>query len=231
MNKIRIPILAVICTSIGLTLGASLLNLKVGDRQFALPDAAPLDNWQLTDSEAISTTPQPIEGDQPPLESVTVARRYQYTQGDRQLNLEMRYIPRSYGQIAAIIPAYTSIANQEFISENAADLQRSNQSIGSYNLFTYQNKAYLSTCINPQGQTTADQVAFLTNLRATQSLKDNVLPWAIGNAPLRDRRCLWVHMYVDLDRNQNISEQQAYATLEASLGNLSQWWRSQLQQS
>jgi cyanosortase A-associated protein len=231
MNKIRLPLLAVICTSIVLTLGASVLNLKVGDRQFALSENPSLDDWQLANTEAISTKPQIAAGEEPPSESVTIARRYQYTQGDRSLNVEMRYIPISYGQIVALIPAYTAIGSREFISDTAADLQESNQSIGAYNLFTYQNKAYLSACITPQGQTTADQVTFLANLKATQSLKANLLPWALGKKPLRDRRCLWTHMYMDLGGSQNISEQQAYETLEASLGNLSQWWRSQLQQS
>ncbi|AFY69434.1 hypothetical protein Pse7367_1137 [Thalassoporum mexicanum PCC 7367] len=232
MNKIRLPLLAAICGSIVLVFGASLLNLKVGDRAFKLPEQAPLDGWQLQDSKPISTEPKAIgEEDEPVAETVIIAKHYQYSQGDRRLDLEIRYIANSYGQIPAIIPAYTNIADPEFqeiIGDNMTSLKKSIDGIGSYNLFSYQNKAYLSTCITPYGTIIANQDDFFINLRTSQSLKANLLPWALGQTPLRDRRCVWAHLYINIDPNQNGAEAQAYETLEASLGNLSQWWRSQL---
>ena len=87
-----------------------------------------------------------------------------------------------------------------------------NKDFGSYGLFTKNNSTYLSTCLHPQGK-----VAFTQQHQAelaNNNLHGRILPWILGLSDLRDWRCFWINMSVDLD---SLTEQEAIRLLQNKL--------------
>lgn len=58
---------------------------------------------------------------------------------------------------------------------------------------------------------------------------NNILPWLLGRSEFRDKRCLWTHLSMPLDRN--ISNEETYKTLETVWFDWHDWWRSHYPES
>ena len=90
---------------------------------------------------------------------------------------------------------------------------------GYYGVFTHQNKAYLTTCLRPQGKSvfTAQQLADAAN----ENMSRRILPWLLGTADLRDWSCLWVNMSVSLT---DLTQEEAYRLLQEQWEHWYQSW-------
>jgi cyanosortase A-associated protein len=93
--------------------------------------------------------------------------------------------------------------------------------IGHYGLFSYQDKAYLTACINPRGGTTFTKEQFSDQRNTSMMQFDRILLWLIGKEDLRDWRCLWVNMSTPV---QQSNPQAAYVILQDTWKDWYSWW-------
>lgn len=206
-NNLRISLLAITLSSALLILAKVILypaTSRYTVSAFTFPFVVPLAGWQLLPSVPISSQqehPEYLSG-----------RRYQYIQATVPLTIEMRYLNKTNGEVKNLLKSYTSIPLSPKLHYQ--------EGIGFYGTFIYQQKAYLSSCINPRGGSTVTQSQFNQN-RHTYDVKINrLLPWLLGQAKLEDKRCLWTQLSIPLKS----SSSEAYQTLETAWFTWYQWW-------
>lgn len=225
MEKARIPFLAVIFGSVFFFLGKTILTPIVEKNtvtSFVFPIAIPLPEWQLNKSSPLAAplaeSPAYLSG-----------RHYQYIQNDLTLDIEMRYIVNTKGDVKFFIQNYSSIPP---LPSQLSLVLRQQEGIGFYSLFTYQQRAYLSTCINSRGGSTVTDLQFRQNRDIYDNIfnmrfKERLLPWLQGRGSIRDMRCLWTHMSTPL-KNSSLGD--AYQTLEKEWFSWYEWWRPRFPQ-
>ncbi len=221
MEKLRISLLTVIFGSVFFVLGRSIVTPTSGNSKvtsFVFPTAVPLPKWQLDASRPLAA---PI-AESPNYPS---GRHYQYIQNDLTLDIEMRYLVNTNGDVKYFIHQYSSMPPPP---GQLSQVLRQQEGVGFYNLFAYQQRAYLSTCINSRGGSTVTESQFRLN-RYTYDIRfSRLLAWALGQANFVDGRCLWAHLSIPL---KNSSQTDAYQTLEKAWFDWYQWWRLHFPQS
>jgi len=86
--------------------------------------------------------------------------------------------------------------------------------IGFYEMFSHQGRAYLSACVSPYGNSTVTERQFALNLYERGLNVNRLLPWMLGQAPLLDRRNLWILMSISQPPGTGGTSIKTYATLE-----------------
>lgn len=207
-KNIRISFLAITSIAVLLVLAKSIL-IPAESRQvasaFVFPLAVPLTGWQSLPSSTLNQNTQP---------NYLSGRQYQYTQQNLPLNIEMRYVVNTVGDVKEFVKQTTNIPLSKVV-------QRQQAGIGFYNLFTYQEKAYLSSCINPRGGTTVTDRQFKQNRNTYDLQLNRLLPWLLGEEKLKDNRCLWTHLSIPL---KHTTPDHAYQKLETAFFSWYQWW-------
>lgn len=174
---------------------------------FSFPVTIPLQGWEsLPSSTLVDSSGARI----PPSLS---GRRYQYIKNNLTLNIEMRYFVNTSGEVKNFIKSYESISVSPAI--------RQKEGIGFYGLFTNQDKAYLSACINPHGFSTFTERQFKQNRNVYDLQFNRLLPWLLGQENLKDERCLWTSLSIPLKQS---SPEMAYQNLENAWFSWHQWW-------
>ena len=203
-KKIRISLLATTFGGVLFVLGKSILYPSLSDRiqpSLVFPAAVSLPEWQPLASrplvDQIAESSEYISG-----------RHYRYIQNGFPLDIEMRYLVKTDGNIRLYINKYTNIPSSP---DQPLPILRQQDRIGFYSLFVYQKRAYLSACINPRGGSTVTDYQFRRNRYIYDVRLSRFLPWLLGEADLRDVRCLWAHLSVPLN---NSSPEKAYQVLE-----------------
>lgn len=209
-KNIRLSFLAVTLLGVLLVLAKSIL-IPAEDKQtasaFVFPTAVPLTSWQsLSSNPLITQNPKHI--------NYLSGRQYQYIQNDLPLNIEMRYVVNTVGDVKEFIKQNTQIPLSKVTLRQQAG-------IGFYNLFTAEGKAYLSSCINPRGGTTVTDRQFKQNRNTYDVQINRLLPWLLGQENLKDNRCLWTHLSVPL---KHTTPDHAYQKLETAFFSWYQWW-------
>jgi cyanosortase A-associated protein len=216
-KPLRISLLAVIFGSVLFVLGRSIVANKVDNytaTPSVFPPEVPLPEWEPVASRPLQV--QTKQTNKNP--KFLIGRQYQYIRNGRPLELEMRYIVDTDGDIMFFLQNFTSIPPTAALISNS----HQQEGVGFYSLFVYQGKAYLSTCINPRGSTTVTAQQFIHN-RISQDLKlERVFPWLVGQEQLRDSRCLWANLSIPL---KDSSPQQAYQTLKTTWFSIYPWWQ------
>jgi cyanosortase A-associated protein len=174
---------------------------------FAFPPTVPLQGWQPLTSDPL--------GDATPDRTHYIAgRRYQYIQNELPLAIEMRYFVDTGGEVKEFLKNHTSIS--------VSPVLRQKEEIGFYGVFTHQEQAYLSACINPRGGSTLTARQFKQNRNAYDMQLSRLLPWLLGRENLKDERCLWTHLSIPL---KDSSSEVAYQNLEDAWFSWYQWWQ------
>ena len=150
--KVRILLLTAIFGCGILTLGKSIVHPGSSDRpisSFVFPTAITLPGWQFLSSNSL---------EKPTFENKQYisGRRYRYIQ-KVPLDIEMRYLVNTDGDVKKLLNSYTPIR----FSEQLPLPQQ--QKVGFYSLFVYQERAYLSACINSSGGSTVTDRQFRHN--------------------------------------------------------------------
>lgn len=214
MQKVRIPLLIMIFSSALFVLGKTTLAPVTSNRiatSFIFPTAVPLSQWQSSSSrpltDSIAKGPKSLSGN-----------HYQYIQKGLTLDIEMRYMVKTHGNVKAFIEKYYSLP---LSSGQLTMALRQHEGIGFHNLFTYQQRAYLSTCINSSGGSTVSASQFRRNRLLYDMRLSRLFPWLLSQGSVRDRRCLWAHLSIPL---KNSSPEEAYRILETVWESWYQWW-------
>ncbi|MGL5081615.1 MAG: cyanoexosortase A system-associated protein [Microcoleaceae cyanobacterium] len=212
-KQLRLPLLAFTGSLVFLVLGRVAVVPKVeatAEVSLNFPQDIPLENWQSVKNISPTNFESPLpKADQ----------SYYYQKSTIPLAIEMRLLRSG--------DAEWFIEKKYGIYESSLVL-RQQDGIGSYALFIYRERAYLSTCIVPWGGSTFTREEY-TQSQALKGISwQRVMPWLMGQAPLREQGCLWAHLSVPLE---NLSPEVAYSTLENTWFSWYEWWSFYLSSS
>ncbi|MGI2901983.1 cyanoexosortase A system-associated protein [Tolypothrix sp. VBCCA 56010] len=207
-KQFRLPLLALTFSGVFLVLGKVILFPKAEKSTLTplvFPDAVPLSEWQLNTKYSQPTLTKEHS-------NLIAQKHYQYIQKDQSLNIEMRYV--TIFDVSKLIEEYTSISSSAAV--------RQQDKVGYYGLGVDKGRAYLSACINPQGNSTFTYKQFTQNRSLYDRPTERLLPWLLGKKPIEDKRCLWAHLSIPV---QNSTPEAAYKKLENAWFSWHQWWQ------
>ena len=217
-DKTRIIFLATIFSAIVVTLGKSMKPLPVTypTRKidtYTFPESVALSAWKLAASKSVNAhlvaSPGYISG------NFIAGKQYRYRQNQQLLEIEMRYFRNTNGDLKSFILSQTGELSPVLHQDSAG---------GFYSLYTYQNKAYLSSCINPSGNSTVTSDRFKRNRVIHDTRLQRIIPWLLGQQELHDHRCLWAHLAISLTPDMNLNE--TNHILETVWHDWHDWWRA-----
>lgn len=213
-DRSRTILLATTAIATAFTLVTSILRPEAKLPQiedYTFPESVTLSQWKQSFSKPVNPhlvrSPAYISGD------FIAGKHYRYRQDEKFLDIEMRYFANTNGDLKSFITSQTG--------ELSSVLKDSEK--GFYSLYIHKDKAYLSACINPHGGSTVTSDRFHRNLMIHDTRLGQIVPWLLGQAEFRDKRCLWAHLSTPLDRD---SVDEIYLTLETVWFDWHDWWRS-----
>ncbi len=195
---------------------------------FEFPQTVPMPELQLLDSKQL--TPHTFKNGM-----VANGRQYRYqsnlqpqasTKIDKKaIEIEVRYIisdgVTNLPTVDGLLPIFSKVPAAVLVSST----MKQQPNLGYYSLFVEQERAYFSTCINPQGITTVTGGQFHANSNPNPlsgiAIK-RLLPWLLGQQTLRDSRCVWTVLSTPIDR---ASPDATMKTLETIGVNWIRWWQ------
>ena len=178
LERLRIGLMIALlgCTVLVLSKTSLYPNQRLNTPKILLPITLNLQGWQLEVSE-------PIQEQQPEFQS---GQRYRYLKNGSGIDIEIRHIVNTKGNIKDYLKLYESM------NLSHVPTIRQSEKFGFYGVFIEDNRSYLSACINPRGKSTFTGVQFAHNRNTLDMTPDRIFPWLLGQAELRDDRCLWV---------------------------------------
>ncbi|MEB3336720.1 MAG: cyanoexosortase A system-associated protein [Leptolyngbyaceae bacterium] len=219
--SLRILLLAATFAGAVVVLGKSIFSPPTASntyKPYTFPQTVPLKDWQFVASKPLSNLPvspksSPDDTSKIPYDVSLASQEYRYLRDGLPLTIEMRYIVGTLGDLKNFIRNYTSIRLDSKQSDDRKLFEsiRYQKGVGFYGLFTHQQRAYLSSCINSRGESTVTFEQFLANRNQHDIRWHRFLPVLVGQESLRDRRCLWAHLSVPLNSS---SPEQSYQILE-----------------
>ena len=202
--KIQDMVAVAITVATGLTLVKSVFYPTVKASQvkdFSFPQ-------RILDSEAVKSK---LNSKEDSIKGKLVAAT-QYRNLQPNITIDARYLVDSNGDVKSVV------ANR--ISQLAPALQQNEN--GFYALYSYNDKAYLNACINPNGYTTVTSDRFKRNL-TTSFQTSRLLPWLLGKQDLQDKRCLWSELSADL--KPDLPFDATYSNLETTWLHWVNYWQ------
>ena len=214
----RTRLLAATFTGVCLVTAYSLIDPAAGRHQvasFLFPDTVLLDSWQLVKTEQLTDQRTDLSRR---FDAVKSGKHYSYLKNGIPLEIEIRYVVGTRGNVSSLIGKQTAIPLKVFQSGDWHHVK----GIGFYTLFLHKDRAYLSTCINSRGGSTITSEQFLHN-RYIHDLKYSFLvSWLLGEESPRDLRCLWTHLYTPVNESE---PEVAYRILKTAWLDLYHWWQ------
>jgi cyanosortase A-associated protein len=216
--------LALLCCSAIGVLGLAIVNnpaksnlREVSTQNFPQPTSLP----DLQQIESKSLPEHKFSNNK-----VAIGRQYRYLDRQQQpIDIQVRYITDGVATSPAItnlLPAFTDVPATVLVSANIKE----RSDVGEYSLFVHKDKAYLSTCINPQGITTitGDKFHANSNPNPLKGLPVNrLLPWILGQQTLRDSRCIWTVLSMPIDRTSPDGTMKKLETIGVAW---IRWWQA-----
>ncbi len=222
-------LLLLCCGAIGV-LGNAIVNPPTKSSlraiaPFEFPQNVLLADWQMLESKALA--PHSFKNGM-----VANGRQYRYQPSQppqglpsgTKIDIEVRYITDGVSNLPAVdtmLPIFTKIPATALLKST----MKQDPKLGFYSLFIEQDRAYLSTCINPRGIATVKGDQFNNNTNPNPLLGvpvDRLLPWLMGQQTLRDSRCIWTVLSTPIDRG---SSDATMKTLEIIGVNWIRWWQ------
>lgn len=207
-QQIRSCLLLVTLCSVFAILGKSILEppsaakRAVTPAPLVFPVKVPLAGWQSSGS-------RPLANHVVKHQKYLSGRLYQYRKKGLPITIEMLYVIENSGNVMGFISNYTSIPSSAI--RVSSRTERHQAGVGYYMLFTHQQRAYLTSCINPRGDSTISLPQFQQNRYTYDIQFSSLLRWLFSQENIRDLRCLWVHMSVPLS---TALPEQVYPMLE-----------------
>jgi cyanosortase A-associated protein len=225
-KQIRLPLLAFNLLTAGFVLGKSLLDPRVGQlTPFEFSPQVPLAKWQPVESKRLKPLPAPdTDG-----AILQVGRQYQYRQNDRLLDIEMRYVLRTKGEVNIFLKdrLEKEAKKTETESKNNNKLDAASgykPDVGYYWLLADKERAYLTACINPRGESSFTREQYKHNQDIYDTDFSRLFPSFLGREKWRDDRCLWTYMSMPLAGS---APKETYKLLEEAWFEWNEWWQPQ----
>lgn len=210
-KPVRISLLAVTLAGVLLVAGKLTFYPSKGNNsatQFDFPSTVPLAEWKLQNSAPLKISDT---------SEVKAARKYEYQKSNIALEIEMRYVVGTIGDVESMMKGHT------ILKSSPGKLTLANtQGAGFHGILQQQNRLYLSSCINPRGSATVTAEQFRYNRNTRDWQPNRVLFWLLGRGNIQDRRCLWTQMSVPLDKT---TPENAQKLLENAWVSWYGWWQ------
>jgi cyanosortase A-associated protein len=220
----RTRFLATVSIGIALTALYSLVIPTAGNRSvssYIFPDRIFLSSWQLITSKSLNVPQDSSTSSRK--EQIKSRKSYSYIKDNHKLDIEMQYIVGTRGDVYQYFYQYTDISWQIVSRKYRTQNMKYQPGVGHYILFTYGDRAYLSSCINPNGENNVTQAQFSHNLNQIPWKSRILLDWLLGKSIIRDRRCLWTQLSLPLNK---LEVSTAYQILKHNWIDWSDWWKS-----
>lgn len=198
-----------------LKLGSSPVQ-KPSPPSYTFPASIPLSGWQFVQATPIGLQKRYTPSLATSLDDLTIAgQSYRYLRNGKPLNIEMRYFQD-----------YSSIS--DILRESTIQLERINfaperSTVGAHAIYQRSNQLFITACIPATRETTITD----GELRSAQSRPDvlipRALPWFLGQARLRDLRCLWTRISTPINPSSPTATE---AELEQAWIEWVQWWQN-----
>ncbi|MEA5508850.1 cyanoexosortase A system-associated protein [Crocosphaera sp. UHCC 0190] len=219
IQKARISLIAIVLLGVvGVTIRSFFVLSSQGDSEvsskkdlFEFPATIPLKEWQMIDSKLA-----PSE-----IHNIQV---YQYQNNGEKLEIKTSYrqydganVSRLLFKEAKIPPATVvmNIKNQE--------------GIGHYGMFQYEDKAYLTACLNKAGENTVTEQQYTQNKYKYGWSPQRTFLWILGQNDLFETGCLWTLISTPVEANlETTTLEKKYQTLETIWSDWYGWWKPKL---
>lgn len=223
-QNFRIGICAILLTGILAEISRALIIPSVAkekiiantDKSVQLPTNISLPNWQLLNNQSLK-----------PTTGKAIGHLYQYrNQNNEKVDIQVHYENYIEGNISRLLMIY------DIAPPASTTLTIKHQeNVGFYALTSFNNRAYLSACINPIGQSTATQEQFSQNKYQHGLDFSRILGWTAGLNDLIDTRCLWTVISTPLpvDADEQLLAKK-HQTLEKIWGEWYSLWKPKLNQ-
>ncbi|BBC25492.1 cyanoexosortase A system-associated protein [Pseudanabaena sp. ABRG5-3] len=179
-----------------------------------LPSQISLTDWQFKESKNLNIL---LEND------ATSAQQYLYiSSAQNVLKVDALY---TNGMVS--IPKSLEMIGIKYSNNNL--IMRYLDKVGYYALFSDQERAYLSSCINSRGMTTVTEEQFINN-RPLEITWSHISAYLMGTSDLFDDRCLFTTISIPIEKNDlvgqnNSSLDKKYQTLEKAWINWHLYWK------
>ena len=189
-KSLKVFYLIAVFTSTCVAISISIFTPNFKNRpKFQFPDQVSLTNWQFQSSNNLDNALK---------NNAIAARKYFYTSPTKDtLQIDALYID---GIVS--IPKSLAILGLKY-SSNSLNI-RYLESVGYYALFVDQDRAYLSSCINPYGDTTVTEDQFINNRDNTTS--NRIGSYLLGVTNLRNNRCLFTIISIPLENPKLVNQ-------------------------
>ena len=215
-DKPRTLLLATTAIATTFVLGKSIVYPEAKSsslQNYTFPEVVTLSQWQHSFSKPAK--PHLVESDAYISGNFIAGKHYRYRQNEKHVDIEMRYFSQTNGDLKSFITSQTAGLSPGLKQDNEG---------GFYSIYIHQHKAYLSACINSLGSSTVTSDQFQRNRMIYNTHTRQIVPWLLGQAEFRDKRCLWAHLSMPLDTETSVEE--TYLTLETVWFDWHDWWRS-----
>lgn len=210
----RLPILVTTFGGVFAVL-AKLLIAPGSDPSIAtpivLPTAVPVQGWRSLDSAPTAPATQTQT-------ELVTGRSYRYSQDGKSLEIELRYLAKTDADVKNLLLKYEKPSASVPFPSTLNQLPE----IGSYSFFTDQTNGYLSSCINPRGESTVTEAQFTHNRYAYDLRPERVIPILLGQQTFQDSRCLWTYIKMPLN---DASPEATHQILKHVWESWYEWWQ------
>jgi cyanosortase A-associated protein len=170
----------------------SLLSLTPVFPTFVFPTRIPLREWQFVQSDALMNHVETAPAFVTSVDAQTVSgQHYRYLRNGTPLNIEMRYFVNTYIHVPSILEDSTLTSRKPIYQVD----EQSDR--GEYALFSKDGMVHRSACITQYGGTSVSDRQLRQQQNTLPVLSKRFFPWFLGQAPLRDLRCMWVNLSID----------------------------------
>lgn len=198
-----------------LVLGVAIASFQPQIPQVApypFPQVIPLADWTFTDSQPLTSDQTPNSQDIPG--EIVSGQRYHYRQDQTDLQIEMRYLTQTNGDLKTLIKNQTG---------SLGTVLQSVAGVGKFSLFAQGSESQLDACINPRGTSTVTSDQFKRNRTLYDGQSGRFWSWILGQAPLHDNRCLWTRM--TLSTSVNVPSVEPSQALITTWEDWHRWWQ------
>jgi cyanosortase A-associated protein len=183
---------------------------------FNFPPEVPLPGWKFE-----RNAPLALPESKGLRKKLIASQSYTYQQGKLPLTIDMRYTQDTSGNVLGFISNFTSVAPGAIAPSRR--IERYRNGVGYYVLLSDPKGVYLTSCINPRGESTVTLPQFQRNRYYNDIYLDRLMYWLFNPATLRDFRCLWVHASVPAEP---LAIDIAYSKLESAWFSWQPWWQN-----
>lgn len=187
---------------------ATLIIPEVARREIQplqFPSKVTLSGW--TEEKSIPLVKQPETKLR--FDRLRSGREYHYGQQEAKVTVALRFSSPTVGRLENYIKqTYPKPLETAYRQGNTRYIPNR----GNYRLFQDDEKAYLSACLTPTGESTVDFQNYVNKANRQVFNWQTLIPRLLGEKSLRERRCLWVNLSTPLNSN---SPETSYQLLES----------------